>query len=107
MARKGCLRLCGRRADTRRGQTLKAVGAGCKGDRGPTPGASLRGLEGVAMSINDQIRIFRWKQQGMAGGLRGSSAAEVLAATGWVRSVGGSTPYLTLHDRAGISREAV
>ena len=35
------------------------------------------------------------------------SAAEVLAGTGWARSVGGVGPYLTLFSRAGISREAV
>ena len=39
-------------------------------------------------------------------GLRGKSAATVLADTGWARSVGGVGPYLTLFSRGGISREA-
>ncbi|WP_441250933.1 DNA glycosylase AlkZ-like family protein [Kitasatospora sp. McL0602] len=36
-----------------------------------------------------------------------ASPAEVLAATGWARSVGGAAPYLGLYARAGLSREAV
>ena len=34
-----------------------------------------------------------------------ASAAPVLAATGWARSVGGANPYLSLFARAGVSRE--
>ncbi|MEV6973391.1 crosslink repair DNA glycosylase YcaQ family protein [Kitasatospora sp. NPDC093806] len=37
----------------------------------------------------------------------GPSAAEVLAATGWARSVGGAAPYLGLFARAGLGRAAV
>ncbi|MEV7600490.1 crosslink repair DNA glycosylase YcaQ family protein [Kitasatospora sp. NPDC089797] len=37
----------------------------------------------------------------------GASAAEVLAATGWARSVGGAAPYLGLFARAGLGRAAV
>jgi hypothetical protein len=43
----------------------------------------------------------------MRGGLAGRSAAEVLSAAGWLRSVGGCNPYLALRDRAGLGREAV
>ncbi len=57
----------------------------------------------------DAPRVRAWcaQRQGVAGALAGRSAAEVLAATGWVRSVGGSAPYLALFDRAGLSREEV
>ncbi len=37
--------------------------------------------------------------------MAGSSAADVLDATGWARSIGGANPYLTLFARAGIRRE--
>ncbi|MER7751456.1 crosslink repair DNA glycosylase YcaQ family protein [Kitasatospora sp. NPDC097643] len=37
----------------------------------------------------------------------GASAADVLAATGWARSVGGSAPYLGLFARAGLGRAEV
>ncbi|MEV7024986.1 crosslink repair DNA glycosylase YcaQ family protein [Kitasatospora sp. NPDC093558] len=37
----------------------------------------------------------------------GVPAAEVLAATGWARSVGGAAPYLGLFARAGLGRAAV
>lgn len=38
---------------------------------------------------------------------RDATAAEVLAATGWARSVGGAAPYLGLFARAGLGRAAV
>src|SRR5947209_3564067 len=57
--------------------------------------------------LSERIRLFRWTRQGMAGAMRGSSAQRVLEDTGWVRSVGGSTPYLALRDRADLSREDV
>ncbi|MGW3227612.1 DNA glycosylase AlkZ-like family protein [Kitasatospora sp. NPDC001095] len=37
----------------------------------------------------------------------GAGVAEVLAATGWARSVGGAAPYLGLFARAGLGRAAV
>ena len=37
--------------------------------------------------------------------MMGKPAAEVLAKTGWARSVGGVGPYLTLFSRAGASRQ--
>ena len=39
--------------------------------------------------------------------MTGKTAAEVLTATGWARSVGGAGPYLTLFSRAGLRRAAV
>ena len=36
--------------------------------------------------------------------MAGQPAAQVLARTGWARSVGGAAPYLTLFARAGIRR---
>lgn len=53
-----------------------------------------------------KLRAWWWHRQGLDGRLQGKSAAEVLAETGWVRSVGGANPYLTLFARAGIGREA-
>lgn len=40
----------------------------------------------------------------MDGSLQGRTPAEILAKTGWARSVGGAGPYLTLFSRGDISR---
>ena len=53
-----------------------------------------------------QVRAYWGSRQHMGGGLKGASPAEVLARTGWARSVGGSNPYLVLRDRALVSRAA-
>ena len=45
------------------------------------------------------------ERQGLNEPDAGLSAAEVLARTGWARSVGGANPYLSLFARAGTSRE--
>lgn len=50
------------------------------------------------------LRAWWWHRQGLDGSLSGASPAEVLARTGWARSVGGANPYLTLHARAGTTR---
>src|SRR5262245_50042598 len=60
---------------------------------------------GVTMD-ETRLRAWWWHRQGLDGSLKGKSAAEVLERSGWARSVGGVGPYLTLHSRAGISREA-
>ncbi len=62
--------------------------------------------DGGAVS-NERARAFWSSRQGLAGAMKGSSAADVLAKTGWARSVGGCNPYLALRDRAGLSREVV
>ncbi|MCU1326058.1 MAG: hypothetical protein JWN34_1428 [Bryobacterales bacterium] len=56
----------------------------------------------------DAVKLRAWwsHRQGLDGSLAGRSAAEVLEATGWTRSVGGSAPYLTLFSRAGLRRES-
>jgi len=41
----------------------------------------------------------------MGGAMKGARPAEVLARTGWARSVGGSNPYLVLYDRARVPRK--
>lgn len=56
---------------------------------------------------NAKLRAWWSHKQGLDGSLNGKPAAEVLAVTGWARSVGGSGPYLSLFARAGLSREAV
>src|SRR5690349_3701639 len=45
-----------------------------------------------------------WQRQGLAGPAGMTTAAGVLARTGWARSVGGANPYLTLFARAGTDR---
>src|ERR1700679_1514910 len=52
-------------------------------------------------------KLHAWwsHRQGLDGTLTGRTAAEVLEQTGWARSVGGASPYLTLFARAGIRRE--
>src|SRR5215218_9383162 len=50
------------------------------------------------------LRAWWWHRQGLDGALRGADPAEVLARTGWARSVGGANPYLSLFARAGTSR---
>ena len=53
------------------------------------------------------LRAWWARRQGLEGSLEGKNAAEVLARTGWARSVGGAAPYLTLFARAGLSRESI
>jgi len=62
--------------------------------------------DGKAISPS-RVRAFWASRQRLAGAVKGSSAADVLAKTGWARSVGGCNPYLALRDRAGLSRDAV
>jgi hypothetical protein len=53
-----------------------------------------------------KLRAWWSHRQGLDGRLIGKSAPEVLAGTGWARSVGGVGPYFTLFSRGRISREA-
>jgi hypothetical protein len=53
-----------------------------------------------------QLQAWWFHRQGLDGSLEGKTPAEVLERSGWARSVGGVGPYLTLHARAGTSREA-
>jgi hypothetical protein len=66
--------------------------------------AARKTTEGVKP---ERVRAFWAERQGMAGGMRAASAEEVLARTGWARSVGGCNPYLVLRDRARLSRATV
>ncbi|MBI5705667.1 MAG: winged helix DNA-binding domain-containing protein [Armatimonadetes bacterium] len=50
-----------------------------------------------------KLRAWWSNRQGLDGSLSCASPAEVLARSGWARSVGGSNPYLTLFARAGTS----
>jgi hypothetical protein len=52
-----------------------------------------------------KLRAWYAHRQGLDGSLAGKSSAEVLERSGWARSVGGVSPYLTLFSRAGITRE--
>ncbi|MEU6231451.1 crosslink repair DNA glycosylase YcaQ family protein [Kitasatospora sp. NPDC047058] len=61
----------------------------------------------VPAATTAKLRAWWAHRQWLDGAHRGASAAEVLTATGWARSVGGAAPYLGLFARAGLSREAV
>jgi hypothetical protein len=54
-----------------------------------------------------KLRAWWSHRQGLDGSLAGNSAAESLRQTGWARSVGGSSPYLTLFARAGLRRSDI
>ena len=56
---------------------------------------------------DSRIRAWWSHRQGLDGSLAGKGPAEILAGTGWARSVAGVGPYLTLFSRGGITREAV
>jgi hypothetical protein len=72
------------------------------------PAGNLRTAILVRMSTEiARLRAWWAHRQGLDGALRGASADEVLARTGWARSVGGSAPYLGLFARAGLRRETV
>ena len=53
------------------------------------------------------LRAWWAHKQGLLEPLASATPAVVLARAGWARSVAGAGPYLTLHARAGLSREAV
>lgn len=59
------------------------------------------------MITNEQLRVWWWQNQALGGERMGESSAQVLASTGWARSVGGVAPYLTLRARNGASRDMV
>jgi len=67
-------------------------------------GSKKSSSETVAPAV---IRAFWADRQRLGGAMKGASAGDVLAQTGWARSVGGCNPYLALRARAGLSREAV
>jgi hypothetical protein len=54
----------------------------------------------------DKLRAWWAHRQGLDGSMLGDDLAAVLERVGWVRSVGGANPYLSLFARAGASREA-
>jgi hypothetical protein len=60
----------------------------------------------VSAPAAEKLRAWWAHRQGLDGRLAGQPPADVLAKTGWARSVGGAGPYLTLFARAGTSREA-
>ena len=53
---------------------------------------------------NSKLRAWWSHRQGLDGSLMGAAAADVLAHSGWTRSVAGVGPYLTLFARARITR---
>ena len=54
-----------------------------------------------------QIRAFWFHRQGLDHSLAHCAPPEILARTGWARSVAGCGPYLTFFSRTGIAREPV
>jgi len=57
--------------------------------------------------MDTKLRAWWSHRQGLDGSLMGRSARDVLHQTGWSRSVGGASPYLTLFARAGLRRAEV
>lgn len=57
--------------------------------------------------MDSRLHAWWWHRQGLDGSLAGHTAAEVLARTGWARSIGGAAPYLTLFARAGLTRAEI
>ncbi|ATL28541.1 DNA glycosylase AlkZ-like family protein [Streptomyces formicae] len=57
--------------------------------------------------MDPHSRAWWAHRQGLDGTLLGAAPADVLARTGWARSVGGSGPYLGLRARCGASREEI
>lgn len=55
----------------------------------------------------EKLRAWWAHRQGLDGSLDGADPGDVLARTGWARSIGGVNPYLTLFARAGTSRADV
>ena len=45
---------------------------------------------GQTVITPEQVRAFSFARQGLDGSLKKKSAGEILAATGWLRSVGGA-----------------
>src|SRR5438552_2287437 len=60
----------------------------------------------ITTSHRARRRAWWSYRQGLDGSLARSGAGEVLERSGWARSVAGVGPYLTLHSRAGLTREA-
>jgi len=56
---------------------------------------------------NAKLRAWWWHRQALDGPRASLNGADILARTGWARSVGGCGPYLTMFVRTGIGREAV
>jgi hypothetical protein len=54
--------------------------------------------------MNAKVRAWWSSRQGLDGSLRGSTPSEALLQSGWSRSVGGASPYITLFARTGASR---
>ncbi len=54
-----------------------------------------------------RLRAFWSHRQGLDGSLSAATPPEVLARTGWARSVAGCGPYLTFFSRTGAMRESI
>jgi hypothetical protein len=69
--------------------------------------AAKRATKTTGAVSEEQVRAYWAVRQRMGGAMKSATPADVLARTGWARSVGGSNPYLVLHDRALVSRKDV
>lgn len=61
----------------------------------------------MGTDAESKLRAWWSHRQGLDGSLAGQSPAQVLAKTGWARSIGGAAPYLTLFARAGLRRAEI
>lgn len=96
---------------TGRAGWARAIYGGRAGAAGSLRAATGRRADTGRMANTDitaaKLRAWWAHRQWLDGGHAGASPAEVLAATGWARSVGGAAPYLGLFARAGLGRAAV
>ena len=60
----------------------------------------------MPQSNNSKLRAWWSHRQGLDLSLKDKSAREILQATGWARSLGGVSPYLTIFARNGEGRES-
>src|SRR5579883_3257996 len=77
-----------------------AMPAAMTAKRETKPTKATKASGGGAFPSAEQVRAWWGARQHMGGAMKGASPAQVLARTGWARSVGGCNPYLTLRDRA-------
>ena len=57
--------------------------------------------------MDTKLRAWWSHRQGLDGSLVGKTAREALNHSGWSRSVGGASPYLTLLGRTGLRRAEI
>jgi hypothetical protein len=55
----------------------------------------------------ERLWAWWWSRQGLDGSLKGSTPQEALVRSGWSRSVGGASPYISIFARTGSTMAEV